>query len=201
MKNYLGAVAPITVLSDGTHVSGAFVVIGGIYGVTGIDVVVGDNMPLHTEGVFTLPKTTSEAWVAGERLFWNTSTKKFTIDATKLPVNAVAAAIAGSADATGPVALGLGEGGLKFIAGQATTATASDTIVTGLTRLAGVVVQFDDNPGDDPNYVSGSIGDQAGTPAAGSFLLKSWKNTSGSDPTPLAAATFSKKVNYIAFGY
>jgi hypothetical protein len=49
--------------------------------------------------------------------------------------------------------------------------------------------------------VSASIGDQAGTPAAGSFLLKTWKNTGGTDPTPAAASTFSKKVNWIAYGY
>jgi len=84
--------------------------------------------------------------------------------------------------------------------GQSTTVTASDTIVTGLRTVESVVCSFDDNPGDDPMLVSASIGDQAGTPAAGSFLLKTWKNTGGTDPTPLAATTFSKKVNWIAIG-
>lgn len=90
--------------------------------------------------------------------------------------------------------------GLRVDFGQATTVTASDTIATGLSEVVAVVASFDDNPGDDPNYVSASIGDQAGTPAAGSFLLKTWKNTGGTDPTPLAATTFSKKVNWIAVG-
>ena len=31
----------------------------------------------------------------------------------------------------------------------------------------------------------------------GSFLLKTWKNTSGSDPTPLAATSFGAKINWI----
>jgi hypothetical protein len=48
--------------------------------------------------------------------------------------------------------------------------------------------------------VSASIGDQAGSPASGSFLLKTWKNTGGTDPTPAVATTFSKKVNWIAIG-
>lgn len=90
--------------------------------------------------------------------------------------------------------------GLRFDFGQATTVAASDTIATGLSEVIAVIAGFDDNPGDDPNYVSASIGDQAGTPAAGSFLLKTWKNTGGTDPTPLAATTFSKKVNWIAVG-
>jgi hypothetical protein len=89
---------------------------------------------------------------------------------------------------------------LPIAFGQSTTVAASDTIVTGLTKLSMVVACLNDDPGDDPEWVTASIGDQAGTPAAGSFLLKTWKNTSGTDPTPVAATTFSKKVNWIAIG-
>jgi hypothetical protein len=63
-----------------------------------------------------------------------------------------------------------------------------------------VVACLDDSPGDDPMLVSATIGDQAGTPAAGSVIIKTWKNTGGTDPTPLAATTFTKKVNWIAIG-
>ena len=89
---------------------------------------------------------------------------------------------------------------MQIAYGQWTTVAASDTIVTGLSTVVSVVACMDDNPGDDPEWVSASVGDQAGTPAAGSFLLKSWKNTGGTDPTPAAASTFSKKVNWIAIG-
>jgi len=95
------------------------------------------------------------------------------------------------------IALGAG---MKLARGQATTVAASDTIVTGLATVVAVVATLDSDPGDDPEWVSASIGDQAGTPAAGSFLLKTWKNTGGNDPTPAAASTFSKKVNWIAIG-
>lgn len=94
----------------------------------------------------------------------------------------------------------LSSGGKVFIAGQATTVTASDTIVTGLGVLSAAGASFDDNPGDNPEFVSASIGDQAGAPAAGSLLLKTWQNTSGTDPTPVAATTFGKKINWWAFG-
>lgn len=90
--------------------------------------------------------------------------------------------------------------GYKIARGQHTTVAASDTVVTGLATVVSVVASFDSDPGDDPMLVSASIGDQAGTPAAGSILIKTWQNTSGTDPTPTAAGTFSKKVNWIAIG-
>lgn len=91
--------------------------------------------------------------------------------------------------------------GLRMVAGQATTVAASDTIVTGLRQVVAAIASLDSDPVDDPFSVTASIGDQAGTPAAGSILIKTWKNTGGTDPTPAAATTFSKKVNYVAFGY
>lgn len=90
--------------------------------------------------------------------------------------------------------------GYKIARGQTTTATASDTVATGLTTVVSVVASFEDDPGDDPMLVSAKVGDQAGAPVAGSIIIKTWKNTGGTDPTPLAATTFAKKVNWIAVG-
>ncbi|SDC06843.1 hypothetical protein SAMN05216337_1001174 [Bradyrhizobium brasilense] len=94
----------------------------------------------------------------------------------------------------------LGGTPFKMARGQATTVTAADTIATGLATVAAVVVSLESDPGDDPFMVSAQIGDQAGSPVAGSIIIKTWKNTGGTDPTPLAATTFAKKVNWIAFG-
>lgn len=109
-------------------------------------------------------------------------------------------AIAGSdrtsALATAPAAVAAG---YKIARGQHTTVAASDTVVTGLATVVAAVACLDSDPGDDPLLVSCSIGDQAGTPAAGSILINTWK-TNGTDPTPSAAGTFSKKVNWIAIG-
>lgn len=90
--------------------------------------------------------------------------------------------------------------GYKIARGQHTTVAASDTVATGLTTVVAVVASLDSDPVDDPFMCSASIGDQAGTPAAGSILIKTWKNTGGTDPTPAAATTFGKKVNWIAVG-
>jgi len=91
-------------------------------------------------------------------------------------------------------------GGTKVVYGQQTTVAASDTVVTGLNTVLSVVASMESDPGDDPFMCSAQIGDQAGSPAAGSILIKTWKNTSGTDPTPLAAGTFTKKINWIAVG-
>jgi hypothetical protein len=92
-------------------------------------------------------------------------------------------------------------GQLRTARGQHTTVTASDTVVTGLTKVVSVVASLDSDPTDNPMLVSASIGDQAGAPASGSVLIKTWQNTGGTDPTPAAASTFAKKVNWIAIGY
>lgn len=83
--------------------------------------------------------------------------------------------------------------------GQHTTVAASDTVVTGLATVVAVVAQLDDDPVDGCMHVTSSIGDQAGAPAAGSILIKTWKSADA-DATLIAATTFAKKINWIAIG-
>ena len=93
-----------------------------------------------------------------------------------------------------------GTAAMKIARGVHTTVAAADTVVTGLTTVVAVVACLQSDPVDDPMLVTATIGDQAGTPAAGSVIIKTWKNTGGTDPTPAAATTFSKVVNWIAVG-
>ncbi|MGJ5149863.1 hypothetical protein [Bradyrhizobium sp. HKCCYLR1023] len=90
--------------------------------------------------------------------------------------------------------------GYKIARGQQTTVTAADTVVTGLATVVSVVASLESDPVDNPFMVSAQVGDQAGAPAAGSIIIKTWQNTTGTDPTPAAATTFGKKVNWIAIG-
>lgn len=90
--------------------------------------------------------------------------------------------------------------GYKVARGQHETVAASDTVVTGLATVVAAIAFLDDDPGLDPLLVTCSIGDQNGAPAAGSVLVKSWKATAANDCTPIAATTFTKKVNWIAIG-
>lgn len=90
--------------------------------------------------------------------------------------------------------------GYKIARGQKTTVTAADTVVTGLTSVVAVVATLESDPVLTCAYATAAIGDQAGAPAAGSIYIKTWMPTSNADPTPIAATTFSKKVNWIAVG-
>ena len=81
---------------------------------------------------------------------------------------------------------------------QAVTGTA--TVVTGLSTVIAVVATAQTDPdGVGLAEVSATVGDQAGTPAAGSVILKCWKVTGTGDAT-LIAATAAKTVNWIAIG-
>ena len=90
--------------------------------------------------------------------------------------------------------------GLRQVGGQHTTVAAVDTLVTGLAVVLGVVASLETDPADANLLVSAAVGDQAGAPAAGSVYIKQWK-TDGADPTPVAATSFSMKVNWLAWGY
>lgn len=88
--------------------------------------------------------------------------------------------------------------------GLHTQAAAVDTIVTGLATVTACGVSF---AGTGPTvkqlHCSATIGDQAGSPAAGSIYLKTWKPTSSTnDATPTAATDFTDnvKLNWWAIG-
>lgn len=89
---------------------------------------------------------------------------------------------------------------LRVARGVHTTASAADTVATGLASVVAVVATFQADPQDDPFLVTATVGDQAGSPAAGSVIIRTWRNTGGTDPTPTAATTFSRAVNWIAIG-
>lgn len=102
---------------------------------------------------------------------------------------------------TGKGAAGIGNG-YRIARGVNTQAAATDTIVTGLATVVAVVASFEDAPSIKQLFVRASIGDQAGSPAAGSILMSTYKPTAVNDVTPVAATDFSenKKINWIAIG-
>lgn len=89
--------------------------------------------------------------------------------------------------------------GPRFASGVASI-TGTGTVITGLnTVIAVVATSQTDLDGTTHAGVSATIGDQAGTPAAGSVILKSWKATSTS-VTTLVADTTACNVNWMAIG-
>lgn len=94
-----------------------------------------------------------------------------------------------------------GAAGNKTVTGQHTMLSASDTVVTGLALVASVVAIMESDEILTFNSVSAQKGDQAGSPAAGSIVLKGWMPTDSTHPAPVAATGWSGiKVNWIAVG-
>lgn len=91
--------------------------------------------------------------------------------------------------------------GLVIAKGEHTQVAASDTIVTGLSVVVAVVSTPRTRTIKQLNF-NASVGDQAGTPAAGSVLLTSQKPTAANDVTPVVATDFTDniKVNWVAIG-
>lgn len=195
--------------------SGQGALIGaGLFGVALTDIASGAIGDWALTGVWDITKAAG-AWTEGNPVYWDNSAKVATqtpaASAVRIGIAVLGAGdiIAASGDATGRVRLdgvnavtgivGVGSG-YKIARGQLTTATASDTVVTGLATVVAAVASLDSDPVAGAQSCTCSIGDQAGAPAAGSILVKTWKATSATDTALIAASTFSKKVNWIAIG-
>ena len=115
----------------------------------------------------------------------------------KLKINGVdVTAGAGGSNVAGIAA------GYKVARGVHQQAAASDTVVTGLTTVVAIVASWRDTPTLKQMFVTATIGDQAGAPAAGSVLIKTFKPTANNDVTPTAATDFTDNlsVDWIAIG-
>lgn len=93
-------------------------------------------------------------------------------------------------------------GGYKVARGVHTQAAASDTVVTGLETVVAALASFDSAPTVKQLFVAAQIGDQAGAPAAGSILIKTFKPTAVNDVTPTAATDFTENLGiaWVAIG-
>lgn len=90
--------------------------------------------------------------------------------------------------------------GYKIARGTVTPTSASHTVVTGLATVVAAVTSLKGAPTLTHLITAADIGDQAGAPAAGSILIKSYKPTGAADVTPIAATTPWGAVDWIAIG-
>ncbi|MBI1207635.1 MAG: DUF2190 family protein [Azospirillum sp.] len=200
MKNFVQPGESITVTAPSGGVSsGDGVLIGSVFGIAAADAAEGDPVELATEGVFSgIVKVSAQAWAVGDPIYWDAAAAKATSASTGNRLIGHATEAAANPTSTGTVRL-VGGSGLRVAFGQHTIVAAADTVATGLSTVVSVVASLDTDPADATLLVSATVGDQAGTPAAGSVILKSWK-TDGADPTPAAATSFGAKLNWIAVG-
>lgn len=79
MTNFIQEGNTLTVAApSGGVTSGQLVVVGKIVGVAAYSAAVSVPVELVTEGVFTLPKVTTDAVTVGEALYWDSSVAKLT---------------------------------------------------------------------------------------------------------------------------
>jgi predicted RecA/RadA family phage recombinase len=77
MKNYIQPGTNLTMPTPETVSAGQAILIGSIFGVAASDAVIGNNLDLVTEGVFTLPKA-NVSLTLGAKLYWDDAAKKVT---------------------------------------------------------------------------------------------------------------------------
>lgn len=201
MKNLTQDGKVLTLAAPYDVASGAGFLVGTLFAVAAFTVLSGANVQAHTQGVYALTKIGSQAWAVGQSIYWDNTNKRCTsIGTGNTFIGYCTEAVgAGAGETSGNVLIGI-RCGNNMKQGQATTVAASDTIVTGLSKVDGVIAVLDDAPVAGCQHASASIGDQNGAPAAGSFLLRTWKATATADTALIAATTFTKKVNWIAWG-
>lgn len=107
MKNFIARGDVLTLPTAAAVASGAGVLIGSIFGVAANDAAAGEEVVLNVVGLFELPKTESQAWTAGDAVYWDDAASEATTVATGNTLIGVAtAAVAGGAtDTIGKVRL------------------------------------------------------------------------------------------------
>lgn len=78
MKNFIQPGDTVTVPAPANVASGAPVLVGDIFGVAVYSCQTGEDLELATEGVFDLPKASSQAWTVGAKIYFDAATKTLT---------------------------------------------------------------------------------------------------------------------------
>lgn len=104
MKNYVQDGKVITVAApSGGVTSGQGVLIGSLFGVAQMAAAEGADVAIVTRGVFTLPKTSAQAWTVGALIYWDATPGECTTVDTGNTVIGVAVKAASNPSATGTV--------------------------------------------------------------------------------------------------
>lgn len=105
MKNYVSKGDTITFTANAAHSSGDGVLLGSLFGFATGDIANGAEGVLQLTGVFTHAKTASQAWSAGDKVYWDDTNKVLTKTASGNTLIGVATAAVAGGDTTGTVRL------------------------------------------------------------------------------------------------
>ncbi len=98
MKNFVQKGNTITVAAPADVTSGQLVVVGSIVGIAAFAVSSGADVEITVEGVFELPKVTTDVIGQGDKLYWDSGQAKLTKTAGtgSKPLVGIATAAAGN---------------------------------------------------------------------------------------------------------
>ena len=82
MKNFIQPGNTVTVLAPADVASGDGVLVGGIFGVAAFDAASGAEVEITRTGVFSMAKTSAQAWTAGAKVYWDATNKVLTTTAS-----------------------------------------------------------------------------------------------------------------------
>ena len=71
MKNYVQPGNTITLIAPYAVTSGDGLLVGSIFGVAAGTAILGDPVETAVEGVYDLKRVASQAWAAGDRIYWD----------------------------------------------------------------------------------------------------------------------------------
>jgi predicted RecA/RadA family phage recombinase len=101
MQNYVQPGNTITLAAPADVASGDGLLVGSIFGIASGAAASGDPIEVALVGVFDLAKVGSQAWAAGDKVYWDNTAKQATKTATSNTLIGVATeAVDGGAGST-----------------------------------------------------------------------------------------------------
>ena len=98
MQNFVQPGNTITLIAPYAVASGDGLLVGSIFGVASGTAALGEAVETAVEGVYDLKKVASQAWAAGDKIYWDNTAKNTTKTLTSNTLIGVATeAVAGGA--------------------------------------------------------------------------------------------------------
>jgi predicted RecA/RadA family phage recombinase len=94
MRNQVQAGVNLTIATPYDVLSGGGVLLNSLFGVAAEEAASGTTVDIVTEGVFTLPKLTTDAFAVGARVYWDDVNRRVTATAAGNTLIGVATAMA-----------------------------------------------------------------------------------------------------------
>ena len=107
MKNYVQPGNTITLTAPYAVASGDGLLVGSIFGVASGTAALGETVEAALTGVYDLKKVASQAWAAGDKVYWDNTAKEATKTTTSNTLIGVATEVVagGAGDVVGRVRL------------------------------------------------------------------------------------------------